>query len=125
MYLLSSLEKTRCIEMLHVCHVISNPAINISGSDTPGSFCVPATIAENHDTLMKDSSAKATTIITTVTAEKEEKTEQEDAQKDATEAHEAGATTQEPKVSAPAPQRSCSLMVERGLSNSEIDGDAF
>uniref|UniRef100_A0A3B3CNA2 FERM domain-containing protein n=1 Tax=Oryzias melastigma TaxID=30732 RepID=A0A3B3CNA2_ORYME len=56
-----------------------------------------ATIAENHDTLMKDSSAKATTIITTVTAEKEEKTEQEDAQKDATEAHEAGATTQEPK----------------------------
>ncbi|XP_036072376.1 protein 4.1 isoform X8 [Oryzias melastigma] len=58
-----------------------------------------ATIAENHDTLMKDSSAKATTIITTVTAEKEEKTEQEDAQKDATEAHEAGATTQEPKYS--------------------------
>ncbi|XP_036072375.1 protein 4.1 isoform X7 [Oryzias melastigma] len=57
-----------------------------------------ATIAENHDTLMKDSSAKATTIITTVTAEKEEKTEQEDAQKDATEAHEAGATTQEPKT---------------------------
>ncbi|RVE61039.1 hypothetical protein OJAV_G00166650 [Oryzias javanicus] len=57
-----------------------------------------ATIAENHDTLMKDNSAKASTIITTVTAEKEEKTEQEDAQKEATETQEAGATTQEPKT---------------------------
>uniref|UniRef100_A0A8C8DZV5 Erythrocyte membrane protein band 4.1 like 3 n=1 Tax=Oryzias sinensis TaxID=183150 RepID=A0A8C8DZV5_9TELE len=41
-----------------------------------------ATIAENHDTLMKDSTAggdtKAAAIITTVTTEREEKTEQED-----------------------------------------------
>uniref|UniRef100_A0A8C7ZF64 Erythrocyte membrane protein band 4.1 like 3 n=1 Tax=Oryzias sinensis TaxID=183150 RepID=A0A8C7ZF64_9TELE len=47
-----------------------------------------ATIAENHDTLMKDSTAggdtKAAAIITTVTTEREEKTEQEDAQKNST-----------------------------------------
>uniref|UniRef100_A0A8C7ZL94 Erythrocyte membrane protein band 4.1 like 3 n=1 Tax=Oryzias sinensis TaxID=183150 RepID=A0A8C7ZL94_9TELE len=62
-----------------------------------------ATIAENHDTLMKDSTAggdtKAAAIITTVTTEREEKTEQEDAQKNSTDTHEAGATSQEPKVS--------------------------
>ncbi|XP_020566391.1 band 4.1-like protein 3 isoform X11 [Oryzias latipes] len=60
-----------------------------------------ATIAENHDTLMKDSTAggdtKAAAIITTVTTEREEKTEQEDAQKNSTDTHEAGATSQEPK----------------------------
>uniref|UniRef100_A0A8C7ZJ23 Erythrocyte membrane protein band 4.1 like 3 n=1 Tax=Oryzias sinensis TaxID=183150 RepID=A0A8C7ZJ23_9TELE len=53
-----------------------------------------ATIAENHDTLMKDSTAggdtKAAAIITTVTTEREEKTEQEDAQKNSTDTHEAG-----------------------------------
>uniref|UniRef100_A0A8C7ZFU6 Erythrocyte membrane protein band 4.1 like 3 n=1 Tax=Oryzias sinensis TaxID=183150 RepID=A0A8C7ZFU6_9TELE len=52
-----------------------------------------ATIAENHDTLMKDSTAggdtKAAAIITTVTTEREEKTEQEDAQKNSTDTHEA------------------------------------
>ncbi|XP_078791487.1 protein 4.1 isoform X21 [Oryzias latipes] len=62
-----------------------------------------ATIAENHDTLMKDSTAggdtKAAAIITTVTTEREEKTEQEDAQKNSTDTHEAGATSQEPKYS--------------------------
>uniref|UniRef100_A0A3P9K5G0 Erythrocyte membrane protein band 4.1-like 3b n=1 Tax=Oryzias latipes TaxID=8090 RepID=A0A3P9K5G0_ORYLA len=61
-----------------------------------------ATIAENHDTLMKDSTAggetKAAAIITTVTTEREEKTEQEDAQKNSTDTHEAGATSQEPKT---------------------------
>ncbi|XP_020566397.1 band 4.1-like protein 3 isoform X16 [Oryzias latipes] len=63
-----------------------------------------ATIAENHDTLMKDSTAggdtKAAAIITTVTTEREEKTEQEDAQKNSTDTHEAGATSQEPKSEA-------------------------
>uniref|UniRef100_A0A8C7ZFV6 Erythrocyte membrane protein band 4.1 like 3 n=1 Tax=Oryzias sinensis TaxID=183150 RepID=A0A8C7ZFV6_9TELE len=58
-----------------------------------------ATIAENHDTLMKDSTAggdtKAAAIITTVTTEREEKTEQEDAQKNSTDTHEAGQTDSE------------------------------
>uniref|UniRef100_A0A3P9HGA8 Erythrocyte membrane protein band 4.1-like 3b n=1 Tax=Oryzias latipes TaxID=8090 RepID=A0A3P9HGA8_ORYLA len=67
-----------------------------------------ATIAENHDTLMKDSTAggdtKAAAIITTVTTEREEKTEQEDAQKNSTDTHEAGATSQEPKDTEPLPE---------------------